>query len=112
MMSIQRSIKITMLSALLVMGLPILSVKAQSSVPRDAGQSSAAPTADKSFRNGMLIVGSSTLQALTEKVLGEMYRSYKLAPATVKPRYVRTRAASPPSAPKPMMPTRRCAASG
>jgi phosphate transport system substrate-binding protein len=85
MMSIQRSIKITMLSALLVMGLPILSVKAQSSVPRDAGQSSAAPTADKSFRNGMLIVGSSTLQALTEKVLGEMYRSYKLAPATVKP---------------------------
>lgn len=84
-MSIQRSIKITMLSALLAMGLPMFSAKAQSAVPRGAGQSSAPPTVDKSFRDGMLIVGSSTLQALTTKILDEMYGSYKLAPAKVLP---------------------------
>ena len=71
---------------LAVLALPAALVKAQSTVPSGAGQSAAPPTADKSYRSSLLIVGSSTLQEeLTPLVLGEMYRNYKLAPATVEP---------------------------
>ncbi len=86
MVSARRSIVVVTLAVLLVMGLPVAPLDAQSSVPSGAGRSSAPPTVDRTFRDKMLIVGSSTLQAeLTTKVLEEMYRSYHFAPAVVEP---------------------------
>ena len=73
-------------AALLVMFLPAAGANGTSRVPSGAGQSSAPPAADITFRENMLIVGSSGLQEkLTPLVLDEMYSSYKLAPATVMP---------------------------
>lgn len=83
--SLRRSIVAVALTAVLVMSLPVFPVEAQTALPKGVGQSAAPPKADKSFRENLVIVGSSTLQAeLTKKVLDEMYRNYKLAPAKIE----------------------------
>jgi phosphate transport system substrate-binding protein len=82
LMSLRRSIVAVALTALLVITLPVVPAESQTALPKGVGQSATPPKPDKSFREHMVIVGSPTLQRmLTEKVLDEMYRTYKLAPA-------------------------------
>ncbi len=53
--------------------------QAKSKPPRDAGESATAPTADKSTRKHMIIVGSSTMQeVLTPAILASISDTYKL----------------------------------
>ena len=81
----QRSIIVVTFATLLVISLPVVSVYAQTTIPSDAGESAVPPTENETFREHMLIVGSSTLEGLTTMVLDEMYSNYNLAPAEVKP---------------------------
>jgi len=81
----RRSNIVVTLAALLVMGLAIVPGYAQTAVPSDAGESAVPPTENVTFREHMMIVGSSTLEGLTTLVLDEMYGAYNLASAKVEP---------------------------